>query len=180
MPTTGPAGRALVSTYRELVSPEPNRPLIPSEVVRGFAASAREYGCNQFVGDSHYLNTARVHAALVGVQLHAGGTTEETLIYLRETFREGKLKIPPDKQLIAQLKSVMFKPRTGGGITVMMPRSVGAGHADLVSALAQAVHFDRRFGPFSADAPSMVPEVIRGASQFQGFVATTGGGFQSW
>jgi hypothetical protein len=143
-------GKRLVVTGLALETPEPQRPLIPSQVVNQFATIARALGASMFATDVHRVGTVRTNAAHEGFQVYVGPHFADAAVYLREVLREGKLEIPDTelgRLLVKQMRSVMFKPRTGGGITVILPRIPGAGHADLVPALAQAVYFDRRHGP---------------------------------
>ncbi len=58
-------------------------------------------------------------------------------------LHEGYCVIPDNKlgnQLIGQAKLVSAKPAPGGTVTIKIPRKVGMGHGDLVSAWTLAVH----------------------------------------
>ncbi|MFI5298935.1 MAG: plasmid mobilization protein [Polyangiales bacterium] len=130
-------GDLMVVVDLQIVAPERNRPLIPSVVMGTFARRAREFGCSIVATDSHRVSTVREHAAIANLATVVRNT-EETMIALREILREGRLRIPNDKRLIAQLRGVTYRPRSGGGLTISSPRSREAGHGDLVSALAMA------------------------------------------
>jgi hypothetical protein len=138
----------LDAVHLEFVSPTPERPLVPSEVVRSFAATVRAHGTRILATDVHKVKIVRSNAAAVGVQVYQGPLFAEAAIYLREILREGKLRLPFDPKLLKQLKSVTYRPKSGGGLHVEAPRSLEDGHADLVAALAMAVFFDGvQFGP---------------------------------
>lgn len=128
---------ALVLVHFELVTPKPQSPLMPSEVVPGLAKIAASYGCKVWSTDKHKVGSVRGHALSAGIATQVL-EPEDTMIALRDALREGKVRIPNDPRLIAQLRAVTFKPRTGGGLTITSPRSRESGHGDIVSALAMA------------------------------------------
>lgn len=180
------ANERLVVTALRVWTPEPQRPLQASDVFGELAPIVREHlGCSAVATDVHKVKTVRDAAAAESLQVYVGPSIEETMLYLREVLREGQLKIskclPEWATLVSQLKSVMFRPRSGGGITIIMPRSKDAGHADLVSALAIAVFFDKRHGALlrpkeSSQAGKSAPQTFAGV----GHVRPRGGGFQRW
>ena len=161
-------GCVVVSSI-ELLTPKSKQPLVPSEVCDAFTASCRAHNCYLVGADSWYLLTAREHAAKQGVAVTAGPAQTQfgvAMCYMRDLFRNGKIKIPDDAMLIEQLKGIIAAPKAGGGITITLPRRVGIGHSDLVPALCYAVWLDRRYGP-----------LVGGPAQSsQGW----GGGFQLW
>lgn len=164
------SGEELVAVYLELVSPKPGKPLKPSVVVQSFATTAIASGCGEFVADSHYIESAREHAAGVivgetcGMTVVSGpsmtGDKDDSFVYLRALFREHKVKIS-DARLAAQLKSVQGIPLPGGGTKIVLPRRTGSGHADLVSGFVNAAWHDRRHGlllrPAHVEMPTTIP-----------------------
>lgn len=141
--TTGPC---LDLVHLDLRAPTREAPLVPSEVIRDFAAATRAHGSKALATDGHKFSIVAAHAAAVGVQTAKGPRFDETAVYLREVLREGKLRIgrghPLAGAIEKQLKAVTYRARSGGGIHVEAPRSLEDGHADLVAALAMAVWFD--------------------------------------
>lgn len=128
--------------------PKPGKPLKPSEVIREFSEAAKRYGCHSVVSDGHYREAVREHLS----ENHLGlidapeGVTgkQETFSRVRAVLHEGRVVIPAKcdltKRLIAQAKLVTAKPQAGGGLSIRIPRKVGLGHGDLVSAWVLAVH----------------------------------------
>lgn len=123
--------------------PAKGAPLKLSEVVRSFAASLRSHGLSSVTADGHVREPAREYAALEKISIVAapeGQTGKyETYVALREAFREGRISIPDDARLLAQLRAIVARPRPGGGVAISSPRT-RAGHGDAVSALVLAVH----------------------------------------
>lgn len=170
-----PRGGVMLNlVHLDLITPTKERPLVPSDVIRDFAATARLHGCSLLATDSHRVGTVRSNAALVGVQVYDRGETKATMVYLRDVFREGRLRIPDDPRLIMQLKGFTFRAMSGGDIKIDSPRSKDGGHGDLVSALAQAVNLDCvQYGTIVQDTASASAAPARAATASTSF----GGGF---
>lgn len=134
----------VVMVHGEIVAPEPHRPLVPSVVIGSFAATARGYGCTYLATDSHKIGIVRENALAHDLDTRVL-STEQSMIALREVLREGRLRIPNDPRLLSQLRAIQYRPRTGGGLTIMSPRTQ-EGHGDLVSALAMAVFAEPEAG----------------------------------
>lgn len=174
-------GEKIVVVYLDIVNPKPDRPLVPSEVMRRFSESARRMGCREFAADGHYIETAREVAHQNGLQVVSGPRGPQvvkTHMYVRALLREGKLILPPDQRLLGQLKSVQSQALPGGGLSVVLPRGQGAGHCDLVSALLAAVWHDRRYGLLT---DTDMKEPIKGPPVQSGspFVGASSG-YQKW
>jgi hypothetical protein len=124
------------------VRPEKGKPLKPSAVVRGWAASASVYACPFVVADGHYRESVREYLNEAGLELRdapAGqGGKASSYVELRKMINEGRITLPKHARLLAQLKKVTAKPQPGGGLKISSPRS-RTGHGDLVSALVLAV-----------------------------------------
>lgn len=149
----------LVLVHSELISPKPQSPLIPSEVVTSLATTAATYGCRSWHTDKHKVGSVRVHATAVGVATNVL-EPEDTMIALREALREGRVVIPNDPRIVAQLRGVTFKPRTGGGLTITSPRSRDSGHGDIVSALAMACAPPRADGAAAIRGAALMQQVL--------------------
>ena len=132
-----------VVAYLEL-RPRKGEPLKPSSVVSAFAEIAKQYGVSGIVSDAHYreaiAEALEAHGLFI-IDAPPGqiGKTE-TFARARSVLNEGRLRIPDDARLLAQLRDVRSKPTPGGGVSIVQPRRAGGGHGDLVSALVLAVH----------------------------------------
>ena len=164
------AGKVVV-TRLELLSPAPGKPLVPSEVITQFARLSTQSGAFQALADSWYLESVKEVAIKLGMAVSAGPQHtqfEISALYMRDLFRNRQIVIPPNEQLLDQLKSVMSAPKQGGGVALTFPRRIGAGHADLVPALVYAVWLDRcKYGSIAS-------------ATFQMPAGRMGGGFQKW
>ena len=161
----------VVLTRLELLSPQPKAPLVPSEVITGFAMLATSSGAFQALADSWYLESVKEVAIKLGMAVSAGPTHtafEIAALYFRDLVRNRQIVIPPNEQLLDQLKSVQSAPKPGGGVALTFPRRIGAGHADLVPALVYACWLDRcKYGPIANTTTAMPSRGL-------------GGGFQKW
>ncbi len=127
--------------------PKPGSPLKPSVVVRKFAEVAKLYGCTYIISDGHYRESVKEHLHENGLSLVDAPEgmlgKQETFSRTRSVLHEGLVRIPKSdlsSRLIAQAKLVTSKHAPGGGLTIKVPRKVGLGHGDLVSAWVLAVH----------------------------------------
>ena len=119
--------------------PVDGAPLRPSTVVRSFAERLRTHaGLTGLMADGHYRETVTEHLDEFGLDFYAApqGNDGVSQVYMRARglFREGRVRIPKHPRLIAQLKSVQWRPNSGGSISIILPRTPGQGHCDLVSA----------------------------------------------
>lgn len=127
--------------------PKPGAPLKPSEVIRDFAIVAKRYGCNSVVSDGHYRESVKEHLAeyqlgLIDAPEGMKGK-QESFSRVRAVLHEGNVTLPASDittRLIAQTKTVTAKPAPGGGLSIRIPRKVGLGHGDLISAWVLAVY----------------------------------------
>lgn len=131
--------------------PQKGKPLVPSAVVASFAEVAGRYGCTSVSADRHYEEAIREHLATHKLRLVPApdglSGKVETYTRARALIHEGKVRLPNDRRLLAQLKAVTSRPTPGGGLTIASPRRAGA-HGDLVSALVLAL----------ASLPSVAPD----------------------
>jgi hypothetical protein len=137
--------------YRQLhleeFRPKPGKPLKPSEVIGKFAEIAKRYGADGVVADGYYREALReqLHAHDLTV-FHAPEGTKgkaDTFQRTRAVLHEGRVLIPDVpicRRMVAQAKMVVSRPAPGGTTTIRVPRKIGMGHGDLVSAWVLAVH----------------------------------------
>lgn len=121
--------------------PRRDKPLKPSEVCEEFAKRCREVRAESIVVDSHYIEAVREHMGAHGIGVIAGpeGAEAKVRMYIafRDALAEGRIRLPDNERLHAQLKSIQRRPQPGGNIAISAPRTSG-GHGDLVSAMVQA------------------------------------------
>lgn len=114
-------------------------PLRPSYVVRTFAERLRAHaGLTGLMADGHYRETVTEHLDEFDLDFYEAPVGNEGVsqVYMRARglFREGRVRIPKHPRLIQQLKSVQWRPNPGGSVSIILPRTPGQGHCDLVSA----------------------------------------------
>lgn len=118
-------------------------PLVPSAVVREFAARIVKSGRNVVTADAHYGESIREHMQAAGVQLMAapdGATGKaETYALARTLLHGGELRLLRNERLARQLVEVTATPTSGGGISIQSPRWKTGGHGDIVSAAVLAI-----------------------------------------
>ena len=132
-----------VARYLEL-RPRPGKPLVPSEVVRQFAAICREYGLRWVVSDGHYREAIVEHLSTHGLGLvdAPGGSTGKMEVYTRAraVLHQGLAVLPDDRKFIQQMKEITSKLSANGLIHIRSPRKAGSGHGDMVSSWVLAIH----------------------------------------
>ena len=120
--------------------PRKDLPLVPSEVVAGFAATMRAYGCRLLIADDHYREAIQEHLSNSGVAMASiGNTPAHDYILTRTLMAQGRVAFPPHARLLAQLRKVRATTKPGGVTTIHQPRSKDGGHGDLVSAMVCAL-----------------------------------------
>ena len=140
-------GRKYHTVYLLEKRPKPGSPLKPSEVIREFAQVAKRYGCNSVISDGHYRESVREHLmehklGLVDAPEGMKGK-QDTFSRVRAVLHEGLVVLPDHelaRRLVSQARLVTAKASPGGGLSIKIPRKVGLGHGDLVSAWVLAVH----------------------------------------
>jgi hypothetical protein len=133
--------------YAEELRPRPGSPLKPSAVVERFAAVAKRYGCSAVVADGYYREAIYEHLTKhnIGLVDAPAGTKgkAETFQRTRAVLHEGRIRIPDvtiGRRMVQQAKMVSSRPAPGGTVTIKIPRKIGMGHGDIVSAWVLAVH----------------------------------------
>lgn len=156
-------------TYRlaELLEdkPEPGKPLKPSAVCARFAGvlgqHVRELRRDGVVmADGHYRESVAEHLSAFGISLRdapAGAAGKaEAYVRTRTLMREGRLRIPPLPRLLAQLRAIVGRPLSGGGLAISSPTGGDGAHGDLVSALVLVAW--QAYGASTAPAPRVETE----------------------
>jgi hypothetical protein len=98
-------------------------------------------------GDLHYADTAAEE--LARICFHDGSAVAydewtptsdaqaEAFTSFRTLMTEGKLVLPNDARLIAQIRRVTSRPMPGGRVMIVLPRQ-GSAHGDLLMAVVLA------------------------------------------
>ena len=120
--------------------PQRGLPLKLGELVPLACDVAERHGERFILVDGWNLQAAREHLPPKGFSLDVDPTdTADVFLAVRDLMTEGCVDIPGEAdQLIKQLALVLQKPKSGGGIQVILPRRFGT-HLDLVSAFVRAV-----------------------------------------
>ncbi len=127
--------------------PKPGTPLKPSVVFAKFAEVAKAYGCTFVIADGHYRESFKEHLnenslALADAPEGMLGK-QESFSRVRSVLHEGLVLLPKSdlvSRLVSQAKLVTAKAAPGGNLSIKIPRKVGLGHGDLVSAWVMAMH----------------------------------------
>ncbi len=133
--------------HAEEMRPKPGKPLQPGAVFKTFSEVAKRYRVSGVVADTYYREALReqLSAANLTVLPAPEGTKGKADVFqrTRAVLHEGNIKLPDcplTRRLIQQAKMVTSKPTPGGQTTIRIPRKIGLGHGDLVSAWVLAVH----------------------------------------
>jgi len=154
--------------------PKPGAPLKPSAVIAKFAEVAKAYGCTFVISDGHYRESVKEHLHEHGLGLVDAPEgmvgKQETFSRVRSVLHEGLVLLPKGdlvSRLVTQAKLVTAKAAPGGGLSIKIPRKVGLGHGDLVSAWVLAIHnlaygkVKREKVEFIPNTPEWVAETTR-------------------
>lgn len=135
---------------REIVPPKTG-PLVPSAVVQEFSADVKRYGCDGIVADGHYREAIREHLDthdLTFLEAPEGADGKLTVFTTtRAILHEGRLRLPDNERMRSQLREVHSKPTSGGGMTIVLPKSPSGAHGDIVSALVLSVWKASKLSP---------------------------------
>lgn len=123
--------------------PEPGRPLKVSETTRDFAALASRHQVEGLMADAHYKEAIREYLEDESQRFYPAPEgldgKQRTYVRARQLMREGKLRLPAHGRLLRQLRAVVAKPTSGGGLSISAQRAPDGSHGDLVSALVLAL-----------------------------------------
>ncbi len=140
-------GRYYRLVYCEELRPKANQPLKPSNVIRRFAEIAKRYGVSGVVADGYYREAVKEYLAEYGLSIfdapEGSRGKAESFQRTRSVLHEGLCRIPDvqiGRRMVQQAKLVSSKAGAGGTTTIKIPRKIGLGHGDIVSAWVLAVH----------------------------------------
>ena len=119
--------------------PLPGMPLQAKAVAREFADLFTPYGTREFVTDAHEIADVRDALTAKGCSVVVAPPKTEAYTDARGILHEGRLELPPNARLRAQLRAVVAKPMPGGGVQIKSPVAADGSHGDLVSALVNAL-----------------------------------------
>lgn len=123
--------------------PTKGAPLVPSKVVAHQAEILKQYGVEQIVVDQFYIESVREEFGKHGIEVveAPSGQQGKATVYTatKNRLNESQLKLPKHQRLLADMRLVVSKPTSGGGLTITSPRRATGGHGDIASALTLAV-----------------------------------------
>jgi len=154
-------GKVVLAFYKEL-RPTKAEPLKPSAVCETFADDCHSYDARTILGDLHYADTAHEELAkhrcrsarspepwTVTYSEYDTRETTETFTAFRRLMEEGRLELPDDPRLLAQIRATRRLVQPGGVVKVKLPKQNQA-HGDvLVAVVLSAVQVD-----FSSEEPA--------------------------
>jgi hypothetical protein len=133
-------GTARIDFVLEIIPPR-GTPLVPRDVIDEFAAELDRYGVSTVAGDAYYEQTAVYefahHKITYEVQSFAPAEKLRFMSALRAGLLEGKVELPPEDRLIAQLRELRMTFSIAGTARFAVPER--RGHDDLAIACAVLV-----------------------------------------
>lgn len=140
-------GTRFIAVAIQELRPKPGNPLKPSKVIEQFAIRTKQVEADGIVSDGYYreaLHEALQEHKLVLIDAPTGSSGKaEVFQRSRSVLHDGLIKIPDNalgRRLVQQAKLVTAKPSPGGTVTIKVPRKIGLGHGDIVSAWTLAIH----------------------------------------
>lgn len=141
-------GDPIEVAHMELLLPGRGAPLQFGRVVATFAELIKRYGGTRVIADSFNRAAAIEEFARQGIVLLAGpeGATGKATTHLavRRLISEGRVRLPNDPRLLAEMRAIVSRPTAGGGLQITTKRRAGGGHGDAASALVLALHAAER------------------------------------
>lgn len=148
------------------LSPEPGKPLKPSEVCATFGERLEHYGITRVAADSFYVESVREHLQPFGVDVDElpAGQSGKADVYAgaRTVLHEGNLRTPRHAGLQRDMRGIVSRAMPGGGLSISSPRSATGGHGDIASALVGAIW---QLGPADVEAEPE-PTPVRGSREW--------------
>lgn len=124
----------------KVLKPTGDKPLRPSDVCKEFAEIVSRHGTRGIMADGHYREALVEHLAPYNIAfLDAPTQPVKAFVRFRTLLHQDRVRLPPSKQLLRDLKEVQKRPTPNGNIRIILPRRAGGGHADVVSALVNSV-----------------------------------------
>lgn len=147
-------GKVVLAFYQEL-RPTKSEPLKPSAVCETFAEQCHSYDARTILGDLHYADTAHEELAkhrsrskrspepwTVTYSEYDTRETTESFTAFRRLMEEGRLELPDDPRLLAQIRATRRVVMPGGVVKVKLPKQNQA-HGDvLVAVVLSAVQVE--------------------------------------
>lgn len=142
--------------YWEERKPQKGAPLVFSEVCFGFGERCAEYGTFDLMVDYESIEAARDYLGKLKLrdprdgriannirgisvtEFNPGTELEPAFTRARVRMAEGKVRLPNDPRLLAQLRTVTAVPRPGGKTSIVIP-TVNDAHGDLAVACILAI-----------------------------------------
>jgi phage terminase large subunit-like protein len=104
----------------------------------------KKHGASSVMADAHYRESVREHLDAAGISLRPAPEGQsgkaESYAKLKTLFREARVRLPEHERLARQIREVVGKPTSGGGMSIQSPVSPDGSHGDLVSALVLALY----------------------------------------
>lgn len=123
--------------------PSRGAPLVPSKVVAHQAEILKRYGIERIVVDQFYIESVREEFDKHGIEVieAPSGQPGKATVYMatKKRLNESQLRLPKHPRMLADMRLVVSKPTSGGGLTITSPRRATGGHGDIASALTLAV-----------------------------------------
>ena len=160
-----PDGMQDVAEILEL-RPKVGQPLLFENVVEEFAKFCKRHGCKWLVADGHYRDAIEPMLAKENLSYVPASTDKAALhMQTKVTLHGGKLRLPPldvhaHERLVEQMKELIGRPTSGGGMTFASPRTAMGGHGDILSALVLAVAQKSGQVVVPVEAPVLTPEQV--------------------
>jgi hypothetical protein len=116
-------------------------PLKANDIMREVAEICASYDIDTVHSDQHNVDTigefADIHGLAISEIVITSANRLEMVEKVNAVLSDGRLELPPDRQLAADMKSAR-KRVTQNGVTLVLPRSGDGRHADYVPALGLA------------------------------------------
>lgn len=139
-------GKYYRTVYIEELRPTATQPLKPSRVIARFAEIAKRYEVTGVVADGYYREAVKEQLQdhnLIIIDAPDGAKGKVASFQrVRSLLNEGRIRIPDvtiGRRMVQQAKLVTSRATPGGTTTVRIPRKIGLGHGDIVSAWILAV-----------------------------------------
>lgn len=118
------------------IRPEPDLPLVPSEVVDLFAEILAKHRCHVVYCDAHGQERVQPYAVAKGISLFFVSTSDKTKFHLsaKVAFAQNQVRLPDHARLLKQLREIVGQPVGGGMISIKSPQWKTGEHGDLASA----------------------------------------------
>jgi hypothetical protein len=118
------------------IRPEPDLPLVPSEVLDQFAIVLAKYRCDSILCDSHGQEKVLPYAQAKGLTLQFVATSDKTKFHItaKVALAQNQVRLPNHSRLLKQMREIVGQPIGGGMISIKSPQWKTGEHGDLASA----------------------------------------------